>query len=114
MKKLILAASLPLLGACAASDDCGSPEARDQVVESLKAQPPAHFEGADKLEVRDVKTEKVDKELKTSFCAATIELSKSGARGVAFTKPVTWTAPVTYTVIQSSAGTLHVQIRTTR
>jgi hypothetical protein len=115
MKKLIAAASLLLLGACSGSDDCASPEARDKVIESVKAQPLPNVEGvADKYELQDIRTEKVDKERKTAFCAATLELSKLGARGVAFTKPVTWKVPVTYTVIESSAGTLHVQVKTGR
>jgi hypothetical protein len=111
MQKLVGLSSFLFLSACAASEDCASTEAKDKVVESLKAQ--TAFDNApDKFEVQDIRTEKVDKALKTSFCAANVELSRFGARGVTFTKPITWKVPITYTVVESSAGTLHVKVKT--
>lgn len=113
MKKHCAVACMLLLGGCAKSEDCASPEAKEQVIESLKTQTAMNPERLpDKFEVQDIRTEKIDKELKTSFCAATVELSKFGARGVTFTKPVTWKVPVSYTVVESSAGTLHVKVKT--
>jgi hypothetical protein len=115
MKKLFAIACMLLLGACAKSEDCASPEARDKIVESMKTQIPPNYENVpDKYEVQDIKTEKIDKELKTTFCSANVELYKFGSRGVTFAKPVTWKVPVTYTVVQSSEGSLHVQGKTAR
>lgn len=115
MKKLVGLCCLLLLGACSKSEECASTETQEKVIESLKAQAaPDDARAADKYEVQDIRTQKVDKELKTSFCAANVELSKFGARGVAFSKPVTWKIPITYTVVESSAGTLHVQVKPAR
>jgi hypothetical protein len=115
MKQLVAMGCLLLLGACAGSDECAAPEVKDKIVESLKTGIPPNYENApDRYEVQDIRTRKVDKELRTSFCAATVELSKFGSRGVTFAKPVTWKVPVTYTVVQSSEGTLHVKVETSR
>jgi hypothetical protein len=112
MKKLVAMGCLLLLGACTKSEECASREARDKIIESMKTQVPVDYANVpDKYEVQDIRTEKVDKELKTAFCAANVEMSKFGSRGVTFAKPVTWKVAITYTVVESS---LHVQVKSAR
>ena len=94
MNKLAVVALMALLGACSKSEDCAAPEAKEQLIQGLKSQLPSDDGHApDKYEVQDIRTEKIDKELKTTFCAANVELSRFSARGVTFTKPVTWKVP---------------------